>query len=153
MTDEKLFTEFPPVSTEQWEATINKDLKGADYEKKLVWRTDEGFQVRPYYRAENMQDLDYLKTMPNEFPYTRGTKARDNHWDIVQEIEEADPTKANAIAVDALKRGATCIAFNAANVESDEALATLLKDIDLNVNGVQFNHVKSYLDLMKRFVN
>ena len=153
MTDEKLFTEFPPVSTEQWEATINKDLKGADYEKKLVWRTDEGFQVRPYYRAENMQDLDYLKTMPNEFPYTRGTKARDNHWDIVQEIEEADPAKANAIAVDALKRGATCIAFNAANVESDEALATLLKDIDLNVNSVQFNHVKSYLDLMKRFVN
>ena len=153
MTDEKLFTEFPPVSTEQWEATINKDLKGADYEKKLVWRTDEGFQVRPYYRAENMQDLDYLKTMPNEFPYTRGTKVRDNHWVIVQEIEEADPAKANAIAVDALKRGATCIAFNAANVESDEALATLLKDIDLNVNGVQFNHVKSYLDLMKRFVN
>ena len=48
MNDEKLFSEFPPVTTEQWEATINKDLKGADYEKKLVWRTDEGFQVRPY---------------------------------------------------------------------------------------------------------
>ena len=152
MTDEKLFTEFPPVSTEQWEATINKDLKGADYEKKLVWRTDEGFQVRPYYRAENMQDLDYLKTMPNEFPYTRGTKARDNHWDIVQEVEEADPAKANAIATDALKRGATCIAFNAANIDSEAALTTLLKDIDLNVNGVQFNHVKSFLDLMKNFV-
>lgn len=153
MTDEKLFPEFPPVTTEQWEATINKDLKGADYEKKLVWRTDEGFQVRPYYRAENMQDLDYLKTMPNEFPYTRGTKARDNHWDIVQEIEETDPAKANAIAVDALKRGATCIAFNAANIDNDAALETLLKDIDLNVNGVQFNHVKSYLDLMKSFVS
>ena len=152
MNDEKLFTEFPPVTTEQWEATINKDLKGADYEKKLVWRTDEGFQVRPYYRAENLQDLDYLKTMPNEFPYTRGTKARDNHWDIVQEVEEADPAKANAIATDALKRGATCIAFNAANIDSDAALTTLLKDIDLNVNGVQFNHVKSFLDLMKNFV-
>ena len=111
MNDEKLFTEFPPVTTEQWEATINKDLKGADYEKKLVWRTDEGFQVCPYYRAENLQDLDYLKTMPNEFPYTRGTNPHDNSWEIVQEVEEADPTKANAIAVDALKRGATCIAF------------------------------------------
>ena len=153
MNDEKLFTEFPPVTTEQWEATINKDLKGADYEKKLVWRTDEGFQVRPYYRAENMQDLDYLKTMPNEFPYTRGTKARDNHWDIVQEVEESDPAKANAIATDALKRGATCVAFNAANIDSDAALETLLKDIDLNTTGVQFNHVKSYLDLMKRFVS
>ena len=50
--NEKLFTEFPPVATEQWENTIVKDLKGADYNKKLVWKTDEGFSVRPYYRAE-----------------------------------------------------------------------------------------------------
>ena len=56
MADEKLFTEFPPISTEEWEATIQKDLKGADYERKLVWRTDEGFNVRPYYRAENLNE-------------------------------------------------------------------------------------------------
>jgi methylmalonyl-CoA mutase len=153
MADEKLFTEFPPISTEEWEATIQKDLKGADYERKLVWRTDEGFNVRPYYRAENLEDLDYLNTLPDEFPYTRGTKADNNKWDIVQEVEEADPAKANAIAADALKRGATCIAFNAANIDSDAALETLLQGIDLNTTGVQFNHVKSYLDLMKRFVS
>ena len=35
---EKLFTEFPPVSTEQWEEVIKADLKGADYERKLVWK-------------------------------------------------------------------------------------------------------------------
>ena len=40
---EKLFTEFPPVSTEQWEEVIKADLKGADYERKLVWKTPEGF--------------------------------------------------------------------------------------------------------------
>ena len=28
---EKLFTEFPAVSTEAWEAVITADLKGADY--------------------------------------------------------------------------------------------------------------------------
>ena len=43
---EKLFAEFPAVSTEQWEAVITTDLKGADYERKLVWRTAEGFNVR-----------------------------------------------------------------------------------------------------------
>jgi hypothetical protein len=42
---EKLFAEFPPVSTPQWEEVIAKDLKGADYEKKLVWKTQEGFAV------------------------------------------------------------------------------------------------------------
>ena len=152
MAEEKLFTEFPPISTEQWEATINKDLKGADYEKKLVWRTDEGFNVRPYYRAENLKDIDYLNTLPAEFPYTRGTKADNNHWDIVQEVEEADPVKANAIAVDALKRGATSIAFNANKLDNKAALETLLKDIDLNKTGVQFNHVKNYIELVKNFL-
>ncbi|MBR4919344.1 MAG: acyl-CoA mutase large subunit family protein [Bacteroidales bacterium] len=152
MAEEKLFTEFPPISTEQWEATINKDLKGADYEKKLVWRTDEGFNVRPYYRAENLKDIDYLNTLPAEFPYTRGAKADNNKWEIVQEIEEADPAKANAIALDALKRGATTIAVNAQQLDNANALATLLNNIDLNKTGVQFNHVKSYLDLMKLFL-
>jgi len=41
--------DFPPVSTETWEAAIAKDLKGGDYEKKLVWRTEEGLAIRPYY--------------------------------------------------------------------------------------------------------
>ncbi len=39
--------EFPPVTTAEWKAEILKDLKGADYEKRLVWRTDEGIAVRP----------------------------------------------------------------------------------------------------------
>lgn len=152
MAEEKLFTEFPPIPTEQWEATIHKDLKGADYEKKLVWRTEEGFPVRPYYRAEDLKDMDYLNTLPGEFPYTRGTKADNNHWDIVQEIEEADPAKANAIALDALKRGATTVAVNARQLDNANALSTLLDGIDLNKTGVQFNHVKSYLDLMRIFL-
>ncbi len=29
----KLFTEFPPVTTQQWEEKIKADLKGADYDK------------------------------------------------------------------------------------------------------------------------
>ena len=40
---EKLFSDFPAVSTEQWMEKITADLKGADFEKKLVWRTNEGF--------------------------------------------------------------------------------------------------------------
>ncbi|MDR0843034.1 MAG: methylmalonyl-CoA mutase family protein [Acidobacteriota bacterium] len=53
-----LAVEFPPTPTAEWEATITKDLKGADYEKKLVWRTEEGFSVRPYYRSENLAGLE-----------------------------------------------------------------------------------------------
>jgi len=49
-----MWEEFPPVSTAEWEAAIRADLKGADYEKKLLWRTDEGIVVRPFYRVEDL---------------------------------------------------------------------------------------------------
>jgi len=49
-----MWEEFPPISTAEWEATIRADLKGADYAKKLVWQTEEGFAVKPYYRREDL---------------------------------------------------------------------------------------------------
>ena len=66
--DVKLFESFPPVSTETWEALIQKDLKGADYVKKLVWKTMEGFDVKPYYREEDLKNLEYLNVFPGDFP-------------------------------------------------------------------------------------
>lgn len=66
--------DFPPVPTAEWEAAIQKDLKGADYEKKLVWRTDAGIPVRPYYRRENLAGLEeQLHTAPAHFPFVRGS--------------------------------------------------------------------------------
>ena len=50
--------DFAPVPTDVWEAAIAKDLKGADYDKKLVWRTEEGLALRPYYRNEALAGLD-----------------------------------------------------------------------------------------------
>ncbi len=69
-----LAREFPPVSTEEWEAAIQKDLKGADYEKKLVSKTDEGIAVRPYYRREALAGLDaQIQSLPGSFPFVRGS--------------------------------------------------------------------------------
>ncbi len=49
-----MWEEFPQVSTAEWEKAIQADLKGADYDKRLVWHADEGITVRPYYRRENL---------------------------------------------------------------------------------------------------
>ena len=78
--DEKLFTEFPAVTTAEWEAKIREDLKGADYEKKLVYQTYEGIKLKPYYRAEDLSSLGYLKSNPGEYPYVRGNHSKCNHW-------------------------------------------------------------------------
>ena len=89
---EKLFTEFPPVPTEKWEEVITADLKGADYERKLVWRTGEGFNVRPYYRAENLEGIRFLGSQAGEFPYVRGTRSH-NRWRVHQTVEVKCPNE------------------------------------------------------------
>jgi methylmalonyl-CoA mutase len=77
-----LSRDFPPVSTATWEAAIAKDLKGADYEKKLVWRTEEGLAVRPYYRKEALAGLeDQLRTTLGHYPCVRGSG---RGWEIAQ---------------------------------------------------------------------
>jgi methylmalonyl-CoA mutase len=57
MTKKRLFEDFPPVSSEEWKAKVIADLNGADYDKKLVWKTEEGFDVHPYYRQEDLETL------------------------------------------------------------------------------------------------
>jgi len=150
--ESKLFQEFPPIQTEQWEELIIKDLKGADYQKKLVWRTDEGFDVQPCYRAEHLKELDYLDVLPNQFPFTRGFKNKDNDWKIVQEITETNPFKANQIAIDALAKGADTISFCTKNIVAYSDLVSLLRNINLEENAVQFRCASSYIELLKWFV-
>lgn len=153
MASEKLFNEFAPILTEKWEEIINKDLKGADYEKKLVWRTNEGFKVRPYYRAENLDDLNYLDVMPAEFPYTRGTKADSNDWEIVQNVTETEPAKANEVALASIKGGATMISFTMQGVKTAQDLATMLAGFDLTKVGVQFTRPQGRaVQLTKDFI-
>ncbi len=157
---EKLFAEFPPVSTEQWEEVIIKDLKGADYEKKLVWKTQEGFSVRPYYRAENLQGLKHMGTAAGSFPFVRGTKTN-NDWLIRQDYCacEGNYAEANAQALDGLKKGVTSVGFciDGKKAVSEAEMQTLLNGIDLAKVEVNFTGcccataeiVKSFLSVAK----
>ncbi len=176
----KLFEEFPPVSTEQWEAKINKDLKGADlpadlpakdlsqagalvkagYEEKLVWKTNEGFNVKPYYRAEDIENLDYLNSFPGEFPFIRGNKKNNNNWEIRQDIiinnsrDEECLVSANKKALNALSRGAASIGFIIENtpVKKQEEFSRLVKGISLEEVSINFivpgKHVQNLLSML-----
>ncbi len=77
----RLRDDFPPVPTADWEAAIHADLKGADYEKRLIWKTEEGLAVKPYYRREHLPPGDLA---PGQFPFTRGTA---RSWKIAETAE------------------------------------------------------------------
>ena len=113
MAEEKLnlLADFPAVSTKEWKDKIIADLKGADFDKKLVWRTPEGFNVQPFYRQENLKGLKTTVSAPGQFPYVRGTKTN-NEWAIRQNICACkNARKANAKALEVLNKGITSLGF------------------------------------------
>lgn len=139
-TINKLFTEFPPVTTLQWEEKIAADLKGKDYEKALVWRTNEGITVKPYYRAENLNGLEFLNNAPGQFPFVRGNKST-NEWLIRQNILVSDLESANKKALEVLGKGVNSIGFifDGNSQVSIDDLKVLLKDICLEAAEVNLD--------------
>lgn len=136
---ERLMTEFPPISTQEWMDKIVTDLKGAPFEKKLVWRTNEGFDVNPFYRRTDIEGLNTPKVMPSEYPYVRSTKM-DNEWFVRQDIKVVDLKEANEKALDLLNKGITSLGFilkkEHINIES---LETLLKGIYIDCVELNFD--------------
>ncbi len=139
--------DFPAVSTREWEEKINEDLKGADYEKRLVWQTPEGISVRPYYRSEHTENLPHMQALPGQFPYVRGSRIKDNDWVIRQDFEQEEISEANALAVKALERGAGAVGLNARGVQGLHDMEALLSGIDPKKAGIHLIHGKNYPEL------
>lgn len=126
---EKLFTDFPPVSTDEWMEVVTRDLKGADFQKRLVWKTDEGFNVNPFYRAEDVEGFPAVNNLPGQFPYVRSTR-EDNTWYVRQEINVKNFADANKKARALLQKGITSFGFRLPKNElTAENLQLLLEGI------------------------
>ena len=111
-----LFGGFNEVSSKKWKQLIQYDLKGADYNETLIWKTAEGIHVKPFYHADEFERL----------PNISDTKATE--WQICQTIFVANVEKSNLKAVNAIERGAESIKFI---LPSEDVM---VKDILNNIN-------------------
>lgn len=148
---EKLFTEFVAPSKQEWLDKIQVDLKGADFDKRLVWRTNEGFSVQPFYRREDVLKLKTPDALPGEFPYVRGNKKKDNEWYVRQDIKADDAKAANEKALDLLNKGIDSLCFKISGDDvNKDFVETLLKDIVCDAVELNFNTCKRHtLELAK----
>ena len=136
---EKLFTEFTAPTTQEWLDKIEVDLKGADFQKRLVWRTNEGFNVQPFYRREDLANLKTPDALPGEFPFVRGNKKDSNVWYVRQNIEVTDAKEANKKALDILNKGVDSLGFKlSGKMVSKETVETLLDGILCDIVEVNF---------------
>ena len=136
---EKLFTEFTAPTTQEWLDKIEVDLKGADFQKRLVWRTNEGFNVQPFYRREDLANLKTPDALPGEFPFVRGNKKDSNVWYVRQNIEVTDAKEANKKALDILNKGIDSLGFRLkGNMVSKETVKALLDGIYCDCIEVNF---------------
>ena len=148
---ERLFEKFPPVSTEKWLEKITADLKGADFRKKLVWKTRDGLEVMPFYRQDDLDKLHHRGFLPGDYPYVRGARVADNTWLVRQDITVSDYKAANAKALDILMRGVTSLGFVIEDPQSIsfENISQLLSGIHLESVELNFMTAGMARELLK----
>jgi methylmalonyl-CoA mutase len=159
MDKQNLFGEFPPISTKDWKNKIEIDLKGADYNKRLVWRNAENFEVQPFYRAEDIDKLESIAVSPGDFPFLRGNKIKGNGWLIRQDMKVENFETANAKALDIHLKGVDSLGF----IFSDDYKPTttdidrLLQNIHVDIMELNFSNnfpletIQIIKDLAKRY--
>lgn len=125
------FNEFPPTPYEAWRKAVDKALKGAPFEKRLITKTYENIDLQPMYRQEDIEGLPHLDSLPGFAPYLRGTTPLGyvaHSWDIAQEMPYATPAEFNAALRADLTRGQNAINLvldrpTLAGVDADQAEA------------------------------
>lgn len=129
----KFAADFAAATEAQWRGLVDKILKGADFDRRLVSRSADGLAIKPLYTGANAGQAIAATAVG------RADAGDGSAWEIRQIVAEHDPKKANAGILDELSGGASAISLMMAAPGwfgldySGEALATALKGVLLDV--------------------
>jgi len=100
------------ATLDAWRSIVEKDLKGAPFEKKLVAHTLEGLDIQPLYCADDIDASVDPSGFPGLPPFARaptvlGLSAQGA--DLREERAEPEPGALNRVILEDLERGATSV--------------------------------------------
>ncbi len=140
-----LATGFEPASLDQWRGLVDKALKGADFDKRLVATSADGLRIKPLYaRADARPE----SASPGAAPFTRGTRASVEGfgWTILSLIEAGDPDAANKAILAELEGGANGIFLKVeapgqagAKIACESCLGTILSGVNLEFASLELD--------------
>lgn len=133
----ELATGFQAQTFDHWRGLVDKALKGADFDKRLVARTADGIAVRPLYTRKDAL-VSAAGELPGAAPFTRGTAATRPGlgWDIRTIHVESDPAAANTAILEDLEGGVNSIALHVGGPglpAAKDALSRALDGVMLDV--------------------
>lgn len=114
----------------QWRKTVEAELKGVPFEKKLVTRTPEGTALQPLYTRLDLAGVPDLGATPGAAPFLRGTAASSaagRTWEYCQEIPAATAADFNRALLGALMQGQNSVSLPA-KFATDSATAAQALD-------------------------
>lgn len=150
MDKKNLFTEFPPLSKQQWIEKATTDLKGAEFNEKLIWKSQEGFEVMPFYTKEDLSNLDYLKGYHNSTFDANTAHLGARRWQFRQIIDVQDETQANKAAIHALNQGAEALEFDVSKFNEQTNFELLLKEILFPYCEISFHLNENHFNFFQR---
>ncbi len=101
-----------------WRRAASSELKGASLDS-LLWDTPEGIPVKALYTAADLEELEYLDTVPGLWPFLRGPRATmyaNRPWTVRQYAGYSTAEESNAFYKRNLAAGQTglSVAFDLA---------------------------------------
>ncbi len=68
-------SEFNKKTLADWQKLATKDVGEGKSVDDLIWKSPEGFDVKPLYTAADIENLEFTDTLPGFAPFVRGPRA------------------------------------------------------------------------------
>lgn len=120
--ENKLFSEFNSPGKSDWIERATADLRGGDFNRRLVWKNLNDVEIQPFYTLEERKS-----TLP------------DSGWNATEVINyrrilRHEPNK-NELAQKAIKEGMNGVLFE---VDSTDKVQDLMQGLDPEINVISF---------------
>ena len=131
--EQKLFTEFPEITKNDWLTQVTKDLKGKNFDDTLVWHSLENFDIQPYYAKEDLDSLPLVEIQAVQ------KNKKTGYWQNRPSVKYTNEKETNSLVISYLQRGADAVSIDLSDIDVNKIdFVKLLNTIKLSDSPIFF---------------